>query len=403
MQIKELIINEEADELGVDAISLVSNPAIESGFITLSKDEKLKLQAVDSEKLILCGPALIPNKKIYRKGPTKKEGYYIYFSKKTVRQASELFLKNNNQKNHTLEHKEKATGLTVVESWIKDGDQDKSNLYNLDVPVGTWLISVKCDNKEIYEDCKNGVYYGFSIEGFFSEKLQKHELRSFVIDDEIAIIDDRNAYSTKEKALKVAKDVGCNGYHEHNFEGKTWFMPCEKHSEQEELKTVDLKNPCTKGYEQRGMKMKNGKKVPNCIPVKNDTNLESYNDYPDSVKNNAKKGVELNEKNNNKCATLTGKNRGADLSAGRPVQVETIKRMYSYLSRARTYYDKADKNECGYISYMLWGGPAALIWSEKKLKELGLFEASKEEVNEEDIIQTLKDLIKEHEQNNKKD
>ena len=243
MQIKELIINEEADEIGVDAISLVSNPAIESGFITLSKDEKLKLQAVDIEKLILCGPALIPNKKIYRKGPTKKEGYYIYFSKKTVRQASELFLKNNNQKNHTLEHKEKATGLTVVESWVKESDdQDKSNLYNLNAPVGTWLISVKCDNKEIYEDCKNGVYYGFSIEGFFSEKLQKHELRSFIIDDEIAIIDDRNAYSTKEKALKVAKDVGCNGYHEHNFEGKTWFMPCEKHSEQAELKTVDLFN-----------------------------------------------------------------------------------------------------------------------------------------------------------------
>ena len=66
--------------------------------------------------------------------------------------------------------------------------------------------------------------------------------------------------------------------------------------------------------------------------------------------------------------------------------------MYSYLSRAKTYYDDADTNDCGNISYLLWGGLAALRWSESKLKELGKLEAAKQERDQE-IIEELKDLI----------
>ncbi len=101
------------------------------------------------------------------------------------------------------------------------------------------------------------------------------------------------------------------------------------------------------------------------------TELETYNDYPTSVRNNAKRGRELNEKNGNKCATNIGKRRSADLEAGRNVSVETIMRMYSYLSRAEEYYDEGDTTSCGYISYLLWGGKSAKRWAESKLKELG--------------------------------
>ena len=59
----------------------------------------------------------------------------------------------------------------------------------------------------------------------------------------------------------MAQSIGCEGYHVHNYEGKDWYMPCEKHEE-------ELKAPCWKGYEQIGTKMKNGKKVPNCVPIK---------------------------------------------------------------------------------------------------------------------------------------
>jgi hypothetical protein len=102
-------------------------------------------------------------------------------------------------------------------------------------------------------------------------------------------------------------------------------------------------------------------------------NFESYSDYPDGVKNNAKRGRELNEKNGNKCATQVGRVRSAQLEKGEALSVQTIKRMYSYLSRAEVYYDQSDSSsDCGYISFLLWGGKAGLGWSHNKLKELGL-------------------------------
>jgi hypothetical protein len=103
--------------------------------------------------------------------------------------------------------------------------------------------------------------------------------------------------------------------------------------------------------------------------------FESYSDYGDDIKSNAKRGIELNEKGGNKCATQVGKVRAQQLADGEPISVETIKRMYSYLSRAETYYDETDTAACGTISYLLWGGKSALSWSRNKLEELGLLEA----------------------------
>ena len=99
--------------------------------------------------------------------------------------------------------------------------------------------------------------------------------------------------------------------------------------------------------------------------------MESYSDYPDAVSNNAKRGIELNDKVNNKCATPVGKVRAQQLAQGKPISVETIKRMHSYLSRAEEYYDEGDSKACGTISYLLWGGLAGKRWAESKLKELG--------------------------------
>ena len=100
--------------------------------------------------------------------------------------------------------------------------------------------------------------------------------------------------------------------------------------------------------------------------------MESYSDYGNGISNNAKRGRELNEKNGNKCATQVGKVRSAQLEKGEPISVETIKRMYSYLSRAEAYYDESDMNACGTISFLLWGGKSGLSWSRNKLRELGL-------------------------------
>ena len=170
MNILELIIDEEAEMYGIDAISLVEAPAIESPFVAL-KDQQIKFKTQDEEKRLVMGPALIPDKPIYRK--SEEEEYYVYFSKKTVRRAMELYLKNGNQANATLEHEHKLNGLHLVESWIVEGEQDKSRIYGLDVPVGTWMVSMKVDNDAIWEKfVKEGSVKGFSIEGYFANRYE---------------------------------------------------------------------------------------------------------------------------------------------------------------------------------------------------------------------------------------
>ena len=178
MRIVELILDEEQEESGIEAISIVESPAIESDFVAL-KGEEIKLAEVDKEKRILLGALLIPNKPIYRKG---KEGdYYIFFSKDTICKASQMYLRNGRQNNSTLEHSKELKGLTLVESWIvEDEVQDKSRKYGLNVPVGTWMGAVKVNNEEIWQEyVKTNKVKGFSIEGYFADKMEspKEEIK----------------------------------------------------------------------------------------------------------------------------------------------------------------------------------------------------------------------------------
>lgn len=171
MKIIELVINEDDKLSGIEAVSVVENPAIQENFVALNKHEVM-LKEIDTEKRLLMGAALIPNKHIYRRND-KNEEYYIYFSEETVRKASELFLMRSNQNNATYEHKDKLTGLSVVESWIiEDEKHDKSVKYGFDLPKGTWMISMKVMNDEVWKDVKEGKVKGFSIEGYFADKLE---------------------------------------------------------------------------------------------------------------------------------------------------------------------------------------------------------------------------------------
>ena len=301
MNIVELILDEE-DAIGIEAISVVESPAIEEDFIAL-KNQEFKLAEVDKEKRILMGAALIPNKPIYRRNEDNE--YYIYFSRDTVRKASELFFINGNQNKSTLEHQMPLTGLSVVESWIvEDKEKDKTRMYDMEMPLGTWMVSMKVLNDDIWNNyVKTGKVKGFSIEGYFADKAER----------------------PKDKTIK--DDL-----------------------EEEAQELVEELRQMLKGA-----------------------------DYPDAVSNNAKRGIELNEKVNNRCATQVGKVRAQQLAKKEAVTVETIKRMFSYLSRAMEYYDESDSSACGTISVLLWGGKAALRWSGAKLRELDLLEASLKE------------------------
>ena len=163
----------DAEIHGVFAVSLVEKPAIEKDFIALSKDE-IKLKVIDEERRIVVGFALVPDKKIYRR--IKDKEFNVFFSKDTIREISELYMKNLNLNKFTVEHENNIKGVNVIESWIvEDPKNDKSNLYNLDAKGGEWVMMSKIYNDDVWNDIKNGEYKGYSIEGRF-DGLQNLEM-----------------------------------------------------------------------------------------------------------------------------------------------------------------------------------------------------------------------------------
>ena len=185
-KIVELIIADESEELTIDAISLVTSPAIEQNFVFFGKEKNnLTFAKIDEEKRMLVSPALIPNKQIFRHDPNTNSDYYVYFSKDTVRQASELYLKHNNHHKATYQHEDRVSGVLTIESWIKEGDMDKSKLYGYDLPNGTWFVKMKIENDEMWEKIKEGELKGLSIEGYFIDKMEKMSETVKPTDEEI--------------------------------------------------------------------------------------------------------------------------------------------------------------------------------------------------------------------------
>ena len=197
--IYELVIEDEnIDE--VFAISLVEEPAIEMDFVFFDK-EKVQFAAINDEKRLLMGPILIPDKKILRIDGEGKP-YHVFFKPETIKKLSEMYLKKKYTDKSTLEHDKKIKGVTLVESWIKESDtQDKSALYNLNVPVGSWLGTFKVDNDEIWNDyVKTGEVKGFSIEGLFG-----HNLVSAALVDELYLNKEISDLSEDEAAMLLTK------------------------------------------------------------------------------------------------------------------------------------------------------------------------------------------------------
>ena len=310
-KIIELIIDEENEISGIEAISVVENPAIEEDFIALKEHKDIKLAEVDAEQRILMGPALIPNKKIFRKG--EEDDYYIYFSEDTVKKASELFFIKSKHQNSTFEHSFELSDMSVVESWlIEDPKNDKASAYGFDLPKGTWMVSMKVLNDDVWRAVKEGEVKGFSIEGYFADGL--------------------------ERPKEAIEENACS----------------------------DCLSELNAEYELAEV----------LASLTEDVELESYGGYPQSARNNAKRGIELNEKLNNKCATQVGKVRARQLEKGENFTLPTLKRIYSYLSRAAAYYEPGNNEACGTISYLLWGGKSMLNWTISKLKGLDAIEAA---------------------------
>jgi len=224
-KIVELVISDESQEMTIDAISLVTSPAIEQDFVFFGKEKNnLTLAKIDEEKRMLVSPALIPNKNIFRYDPNTDSDYYVYFSKDTVRRSSELYLEHNNHHKATYQHEDKVSGVLTVESWIiEDTKKDKSTLYGFSLPVGTWMVKLRIDNDEMWSKITGGELRGLSIEGYFINKMEKMGKQQFSNEDirvaikellsgqkiELGAIDDfvKLFDSTLDKDLKISNTL----------------------------------------------------------------------------------------------------------------------------------------------------------------------------------------------------
>lgn len=295
--IYEISIDLLDEETTVSFNSLVSMPAHEKNFMTFAKQKAFEF---NDEEQVITGLAISADTPIYRFDQETGEEYYVVFTKQAIKDIIFDYARKDNFNNVNLEHNPNriVKSIYMIHSYQIDAEKGFTAPERFkDANDGSWIVSYKVTDKELFDKAKNGEFNGFSIEGVFNLIDTKDELAMSKIYNELL-----------------------------------------------EFYLIDLKK-------------------------KKDL-IKFYNDYPDAVVNNAKRGIELNDKNGNKCATRIGRLRATTLSKKGNISVQIIKRMYSYLSRAEVYYDESDSSACGTISFLLWGGKAGLRWSESKLKEL---------------------------------
>lgn len=166
----DVFIDDE-EMTGVDKISIVRSPAIAQDFIYMNDEqiEEYKQIILEEEKRIISGPALIPNLSIIRKDENTGEPYYIEYSSEQIESIVQKFFKLKDQFSINKNHKTDLSNIWIYESWIV-GDNDKSKNLGFDVPKGTWMVTLKVEDDEIWNGIKSGKYRGFSIEGLFKFK-----------------------------------------------------------------------------------------------------------------------------------------------------------------------------------------------------------------------------------------
>jgi hypothetical protein len=135
----------------------------------------------DEEKHIVLGPAMIPHQKIFRKDADGNP-YYVFFSPETIKMIADKYMKNKYTDNNDENHDGKAIpDVYVIESWIKESNNDKSTDYGFaDLPIGSWFVAVKVNNPDVWAKVKDHQLNGFSVSGYFSEIAQFNREEMFL-------------------------------------------------------------------------------------------------------------------------------------------------------------------------------------------------------------------------------
>jgi len=229
-----------------------------------------------------------------------------------------------------LDYKKLVPGMTDVFTTEQEAEERARELGGSGSHSHSW------DGEEVFMPFESHDEYNEAVADEKTHYDEEEERRrNKDLEDEV--------YDTPDEAMQRAREIGCDITHSHNTGSGTVYMPCRNMEE--------LQQQLDKQQKQ-----------------------ESYGGYPKKAISNAEKAIKINDKYNNPCATAVGKKRAQDIVANRSFSLSVLKRVYSYLSRAKAYdtgnFEKDDKPVCGTISYNLWGGDSMLKWSERKLKQI---------------------------------
>lgn len=190
LPIYDAFIDTDDLESGIKFISLVADPAIEiKGFCFANTNPRLFKLAVNKEKQIVAGPAMIPGKLILREDENGNF-FYIRFSREEVKKIFDKFNKNNNSRSINLDHTDRMVPGYIEQFWyVADPIYDKSKIYGFNLPIGTPFYEVKIEDQKFWEsEVKELQQCGFSIQGDFFQSLANFNEISIV--DIVDILDD---------------------------------------------------------------------------------------------------------------------------------------------------------------------------------------------------------------------
>jgi len=425
-KIIELIIEEDDKMAGLDGIALVEMPAHESNFEYFAKEEKCSHYVLSDEEI----PQVIQMFHAYGEpqGLLEKEGFKIA-EVKSVGKKEFAIISNPNaassqdtpdvkfrykyvgpkdEKNRTFcAEMMRANRVFRIEDIIEMSNQDVNPVGPDGYDMFEWRGSYNCRHKWVqlmYQRegsiiNKGSVRKGLIDEdgmpgpdtlttaaleagyaprtGFSSQNPDVSALSPYV--DQVTkdvekkpVLASLPLFERKEDAEALAEVMGCKGSHAMVYGNKTLYMPCEEHF-------ARLDDACWEGYEPIGLKDDGS---PNCVPIKEEMNedgsyvvddFNSYDDYPALISKNAQAALDYIERtgNPNDCMTQVGKVRAQQLAQGKPISIETVKRMKSYISRHKVDLESSKSYEdgCGKLAMDAWGGVEALPWVERTIEQ----------------------------------
>ena len=376
-KIVELFIDDDFDEAGIDAISLVSKPAHEEEWMAFNHQAKeTEIEPINPYKIVeddFCNhnPKLDILGEPYDK--LINEGWSII----KVEKISPQMVHKMNQERFSSPNEPSALDTDKYRVRFKYvGPRDEKNRKFCSDMLSKNRVYRDEDIADLTDSVANeefGFYNIFLWRGSFN--CRHIWVRLLYAQDSGSIRNNANSTKGLDREQKISPalqpDTRPGPTIDSPDPSKQW-KPGVPRNGNLFAESKGLEDACWEGYEAIGLKPDGS---PNCVPIKmtEDDFAEIITDYPEGVKNAAAKAVAYAEKNGwGSCGTAVGKTRASQLAKGEPISIDTLKRMYSYLSRHKadltssTSYDKG----CGKLMYDSWGGEAGLTYAERKIASL---------------------------------